>query len=59
MTAVIGGYSYHPEQVHNSRNVATVWVTQLSYYTLSYVTREFWPHIRRKILGHRHQAAGP
>jgi hypothetical protein len=59
MTAVFGGYTYHPRQDHNIGNVATVWVTQLSYDTLSYVTREFWPDIRRKIVGHRHQATGP
>jgi hypothetical protein len=57
MTAVIGGYSYHPEQDHNIRNVAEVWVTQLSYDTLSYVAREFWPDVRRKLVGHRQKAA--
>ena len=56
MTATIASYSYHPRDDRHIGNIATVWVTQLSYDALSYVTREFWPDIRRKLVGHKHQA---
>lgn len=50
MTAAIATYSYHPHDERKLTDIASVWVTQLGYDTLTYVLREFWPDLRRKIL---------
>ena len=47
--AGISTYSYHPHADKTLRNTANVWGTQMSYDTLSFVVKEFWPDIRRKI----------
>jgi hypothetical protein len=47
--AGISTYSYHPRDDRTVANAADVWVTQVAFDTLSYVVKEFWPDIRRKI----------
>ena len=47
--AGISTYSYHPHADKTLRNTADVWGTQMSYDALSFVVKEFWPDIRRKI----------
>jgi hypothetical protein len=49
MSAGISTYSYHPREDRNVRNAASVWGSQIGYDTLTYVIKEFWPDIRRKI----------
>ncbi len=42
------------------RNAASVWGTQLSLDTLTYVVKEFWPDIHRMLGGkHKNDAAAP
>jgi len=49
LAAGISTYSYHPSADRNVRNSVSVWGTQVGYDTLTYVVKEFWPDIRRKI----------
>lgn len=49
LSAGISTYSYHPREDRNLRNTASVWGSQVGYDTLTYVVKEFWPDIRRKI----------
>lgn len=49
LSAGISTYSYHPRADRNVRNAASVWGTQVGYDTLTYVVKEFWPDIRRKL----------
>jgi hypothetical protein len=49
ISAGISTYSYHPRADRNVRNAASVWGTQVGYDTLTYVVKEFWPDIRRKL----------
>jgi hypothetical protein len=47
--AAISTYSYHPSADRTLPNTASVWGTQVGYDTLTYVVKEFWPDIRRKL----------
>jgi len=49
LSAGISTYSYHPHADKTLRNTASVWGTQVGYDTITYVVKEFWPDIRRKI----------
>lgn len=49
LAAGISTYSYHPHADRTLRNSASVWGTQVGYDTITYVVKEFWPDIRRKI----------
>jgi len=49
LSAGISTYSYHPRADRNVRNASSVWGSQVGYDTLTYVVKEFWPDIRRKI----------
>ncbi len=49
LAAGISTYSYHPRADRNLRNSASVWGSQVAYDALTYVVKEFWPDIRRKI----------
>lgn len=49
LSAGISTYSYHPHADRTLRNTASVWGTQVGYDTITYVVKEFWPDIRRKI----------
>lgn len=47
--AGISTYSYHPVGDRNFPNALSVWGTQVGYDTLTFVVKEFWPDIRRKL----------
>jgi hypothetical protein len=47
--AAISTYSYHPQADRTPANTASVWGTQVGYDTITYVVKEFWPDIRRKL----------
>ncbi len=47
--ASIATYSYHPQADRTLSNTASVWGTQVGYDTITYVVKEFWPDIRRKL----------
>jgi hypothetical protein len=49
LAAGISTYSYHPRADRNVRNSLSVWGSQVGYDMLTYVVKEFWPDIRRKI----------
>jgi hypothetical protein len=49
MSAAISTYSYHPKEDKTLLNTASVWGTQMGYDTITFVVKEFWPDIRRKI----------
>jgi hypothetical protein len=49
ISAGISTYSYHPHEDKTVSNTAKVWGTQVGYDALTYVVKEFWPDIRRKI----------
>ena len=49
IAAGISTYSYHPRAERTLRNTVSVWGSQISYDTLTFVVKEFWPDIRRKI----------
>lgn len=49
LAAGISTYSYHPHADRTLSNTASVWGTQVGYDTLTYVVKEFWPDIRRKL----------
>jgi hypothetical protein len=49
LSAGISTYSYHPSADRTVRNSLSVWGSQVGYDTLTYVVKEFWPDIRRKI----------
>lgn len=49
LSAGISTYSYHPHADKTVSNTAKVWGTQAGYDALTYVVKEFWPDIRRKL----------
>lgn len=49
MAAGISTYSYHPKGDRNLPNTASVWGSQVGYDTITFVVKEFWPDIRRKL----------
>jgi hypothetical protein len=49
LSAGISTYSYHPHADRTVRNTLSVWGTQVGYDTITYVVKEFWPDIRRKL----------
>ena len=58
IAAGISTYSYHPHEDRTVINTASVWGSQVGYDTLSYVLKEFWPDIRKKVF-HQKQPAPP
>ena len=56
--AGISTYTYHPQDERNLLNAASVWGSQMGWDALGFVTKEFWPDIRRK-LHNRRTPAGP
>jgi hypothetical protein len=48
-SAAISTYSYHPSADRTLSNTASVWGSQVGYDTITYVVKEFWPDIRRKL----------
>jgi hypothetical protein len=49
LSAGISTYSYHPHADKTLANTGKVWGTQVGYDALTYVVKEFWPDIRRKL----------
>ena len=49
MASGISTYSYHPRGDRNLPNTASVWGSQVGYDTITFVVKEFWPDIRRKL----------
>lgn len=49
LSSAISTYSYHPHPDKTVSNTAKVWGTQVGYDALTYVVKEFWPDIRRKL----------
>lgn len=47
--AGISTFSYHPQGDRNVKNALSVWGSQVGYDTLTYVIKEFWPDIRRRM----------
>jgi hypothetical protein len=48
-SAGVSTYSYHPHADKTVLNTTKVWGTQVGYDALTYVVKEFWPDIRRKL----------
>lgn len=48
-SAAISTYSYHPSGDRTLGNTASVWGSEMGYDTITFVIKEFWPDIRRKI----------
>jgi hypothetical protein len=49
IAAGISTYSYHPQADRTVPNTFSVWGTQVGYDSITYVVKEFWPDIRRKL----------
>ena len=49
LSSAISTYSYHPHADKTVSNTGKVWGTQVGYDALTYVVKEFWPDIRRKL----------
>jgi len=47
--AGISTYAYHPKGDRSLPNTASVWGSQVGYDALTYVIKEFWPDLRRKV----------
>jgi hypothetical protein len=47
--AAISTYSYHPSADRTLSNTASVWGTQVGYDSITFVVKEFWPDIRRRL----------
>lgn len=54
IAAGISTYAYHPHAERTLGNTASVWGSQVGYDTITLEVKEFWPDIRRKLLG-RHK----
>jgi hypothetical protein len=48
-SAGISTYSYHPQADRTLANTLSVWYTQVGYDGISFLAKEFWPDIRRKL----------
>jgi hypothetical protein len=49
MAAGISTYSYHPHADKTLANTGSVWGTQVALDAMTFVVKEFWPDIKRKI----------
>jgi hypothetical protein len=49
LAAGISTYAYHPVGDRNIPNTGSVWGSELGYDTMTWVIKEFWPDIRRKL----------
>jgi hypothetical protein len=47
--AGISTFTYHPVGERHLSNALSVWGSEVGYDTLTYVIKEFWPDIRRKL----------
>ena len=48
-SGAVSTYGYHPHADKTIGNTAKVWGAQVGYDSLTYVVKEFWPDIRRKL----------
>lgn len=49
ISAGISTYSYYPRGDRTVRNAGILWGSLLGYDTMTFIGREFWPDIRRKL----------
>ena len=49
VSAGISTYSYHPHADKTLANTGSVWGTQVALDAMTFVVKEFWPDIKRKI----------
>jgi hypothetical protein len=47
--AAISTYTYHPQSERSFSNVMSVWGTQMVWDAATYMIKEFWPDLRKKI----------
>jgi len=47
--STISTYSYYPRGDRNLSNVLSLWGSQMTYDTLGFLMKEFWPDLRRKL----------
>ena len=47
--SAISTYTYHPREDRNLANTGSVWGSQVGYDALTYVIKEFWPDLRRRL----------
>lgn len=59
IAAGISNYSYHPHDEKNLGNTAQTWGTQVGLDAITYVVKEFWPDIRRKVRHEKLDAGSP
>ena len=55
ISSAISTYSYHPRQDKTLANAASVWGTQVGWDSATFVLKEFWPDIRRKLRKNKDQ----
>jgi hypothetical protein len=48
-SAGISTFTYHPAGERNLGNALSVWGSEVGYDAITYVVKEFWPDIRRKL----------
>jgi hypothetical protein len=49
IAAGISTYTYHPRDERTLSNTTSVWGSQVGYDALTYILKEFWPDIRRRL----------
>ena len=47
--SAISNYSYHPKEDRTLNNTASVFASQIGYDAVTFVIKEFWPDIQRKM----------
>ncbi len=47
--SAISNYSYHPKEDRTVSNTASVFASQIGYDAVTFVVKEFWPDIQRKM----------
>jgi hypothetical protein len=49
VASAISTYSYYPRGDRNLANVLSLWGSQMTFDTLGFLMKEFWPDLRRKL----------
>ena len=49
VASTISTFSYYPRGDRNMANVLSLWGSQMTFDTLGFVMKEFWPDLRRKL----------
>jgi len=55
--SAISNYSYHPKEDRTLSNTASVFASQIGYDAVTFVVKEFWPDIQRKMTKKRKASA--